>query len=59
MGLFLLLGSLHILLTFKVMLFEAVCDDCWGGGMEGGHEGRGSYQVDDVWREGRPMDEAL
>lgn len=37
------------------MLFEAVCD----GGMAGEHEGGGSHQVDDVWREGRPIDEAL
>lgn len=41
------------------MPFQAVCDDCWGGGMAGEHEDGGIYQVDDVWRDGRPIDEAL
>lgn len=47
---------------FKAMLFEAVCDGCRGGGMVGEQQdgqGGGGCQVDDVWRDGRPIDEAL
>lgn len=32
------LKFLSFTLTLKVILSEAVCDDCWGGGMEGEHE---------------------